>query len=272
MKLLENIIDFLLSPKFYGPIICVILGIFAFNIINKLIDKFMLKKSSNKNFKKRQTVINLIKNVCKYIIVVIVFLIVLEIYGINTMSILASLGVAGVIIGLAFQDTMKNMLAGIFIILDSRYNVDDFIEINGFKGTVQYLGLQTTKLKSFAGEIFTIANSAITSVINYSECNSTLFLDIPVSYKTDIEKLEKVLERISKESEKLENVIKPLSLLGVDSFGPSEIVYKVSIECAPTTQAGVKRQLLKLINVEFNKEKIEIPYNQVDLHVIETGK
>ena len=272
MSIFEKVINFLLSPKLYGPIICTILGIIAFNVVSKLIDKFMQKKVHNKNYKKKQTVINLIKNICKYTIIVIVVLIVLEIYGINTMSILASLGVAGVVIGLAFQDTMKNMLAGILIILDNRYNVGDFIEINGFKGTVQYLGLQTTKLKAGTGEIFTIANSSITSVINYSECNYILYMDIPVSYKTDMEHLEKVLQKISEESQKIENVVKPMELLGVDSFGTNEIIYKVSIECEANTQAGIKRKLLKLIHIKFNEENIEIPYSQVDLHVIEKGK
>ena len=263
---MQKVIDFILSIKFYGPIIYVIVGIIFYRIISKLVCK-IAKLEKRKNHKKRQTIVNLINNVIKYLIVLIIVLMILEVYGVNTTSILASLGVVGLIVGLAFQDTIKNMLSGILIILDDRYNVGDTVKINDFTGEVINLGLQSTKVKNVSGNVYTINNSSITSVINYSEYNTVLYLDIPVSYKTDIEKLEKVLKSIKNKVEKIDNVVGSLELLGVDSFNSSDISYKVSIITKPYKYFNVKREFFKLIKNTFDKEGIEIPYTQIDLHI-----
>lgn len=271
-EILEKVINFILSSKFYGPIIYILIGYILYILINNIINKIISKRVKRKSHKKEDTVVNLIKSVLKYLIIIIVILLILETYGVNTTSILASLGIVGVVIGLAFQDTMKNMLAGIFIIFDNRYNVGDIIEINDFKGEVISLGLQTTKLKSFTGEIFTISNSEITSVTNFTECDTLLIIDLGVSYKTDINHLESVLKKLSKSVEKIENVKGELNLLGVDGFESSQITYKISVLCKPETHYVVKRNILKLIKEAFDKEGIEIPYTQVDLHLIEDNK
>ncbi len=268
-KYILSIMDFILSIKFYGPIIYITLGYLLYLIIQNIINKIIKKRKGRKNHKKEDTVINLIRSVFKYIIITIVVMLILETYGINTTSILASLGIVGVVVGLALQDTMKNMLAGMFIIFDNRYNIGDVVKLNGFKGEVINLGLQTTKLKSATGEVFTIQNSAILEVTNYTECDTLLMLDLGVGYNTDINHLEKVLTKLNTKIKKIENVKGDLNLLGVENFGASEIVYKISVLCKPNTHYAIKREILKLIKIEFDKEKIEIPFTQIDLHLVE---
>lgn len=265
-EILENILKFFLSSKFYGPILYILVGYLLYNFISNLIIK-LVKKNKNKNHKKQDTVINLFKNIFKYIIILIVILMSLEIYGINTKNILASLGILTVVVGLAFQDTIKNMLAGILIILDNRYNVGDFVKINDFTGEVINLGLQTTKLKNFDGSIYTITNSNITSVINYTESNTVLYYSINISYDADLNKLEKVLTKLLPKIDKLDNVVGSSKLLGLDSFNSSDITYKLEITCKPYTHFGVKRKVNRLIKDEFDKQNIEIPYNQIDVHM-----
>ena len=185
-EFVDIMVDFLVSKRFYGPIIAILGGLLIYNIFKSIIVKIKSRRSKKKNHKKEETVLNLIRNIVKYIIMVIVSLIILEIYGVNTTSIIASLSVVGVVIGLAFQDTLKNMLSGIIIIFDNRYNVGDVVEINGFIGEVVSLGLQTTKIQAYTGEMFTILNSNISTVINYTESDTRLILDLGVSYKTDL--------------------------------------------------------------------------------------
>lgn len=266
---LTKVTEFILSIKFYGPIIYISVGYLVFLIIQNIINKIMNQRKNRKNHKKEDTVMNLIKSVFKYIIITIVVMLILETYGVNTTSILASLGIVGVVVGLALQDTMKNMLAGIFIIFDNRYNVGDVVKINSFKGEVINLGLQTTKLKSYEGEIFTIQNSEVKEVTNYTESDTTLVIDLGVSYNTNIENLEKTLLKLNTKIKKIKNVKGDLELLGVDNFGSSEISYKISVLCKPNTHYGVKREILKLIKIEFDKANIEIPFTQIDLHLVE---
>lgn len=268
-EFVDIMVDFLVSKRFYGPIIAILGGLLIYNIFKSIIVKIKSRRSKKKNHKKEETVLNLIRNIVKYIIMVIVSLIILEIYGVNTTSIIASLSVVGVVIGLAFQDTLKNMLSGIIIIFDNRYNVGDVVEINGFIGEVVSLGLQTTKIQAYTGEMFTILNSNISTVINYTESDTRLILDLGVSYKTDLSKLEKTLNKIKPKLEKIENVNGPLELLGVDSLSSSQVIYRITILCKPYTHFGVKREALKIIKNAFDKDNIEIPFTQVDVHIKE---
>lgn len=271
-KLVDTIVGFLLSKRFYGPIIVILIGIIVYNLFKKIIYKIKTRRYGKKNHKKEETVLNLIRNIVKYIIMVICSLIILEIYGVNTTSIIASLSIVGVVIGLAFQDTLKNMLSGIIIIFDNRYNVGDVVEINGFIGEVVSLGLQTTKIQAYTGEMFTILNSSISTVINYTESDTRLILDLGVSYNTDISLLEKTLNKVKPKIEKIENVSGPLELLGVDSLDSSQVIYRVTILCNPYTHFGVKREALKIIKKEFDKANIEIPFTQIDVHIKEDNK
>lgn len=263
---MEKVVDYLLSFKFYGPIIYLIVGVLLYSIVSKIINK-VGSKGKGKIHKKRQTIINLINSIIKYIIIAIIVILILDLYGVNTTSILASLGIVGLVIGLAFQDTMKNALAGIEIILDNRYNVGDTVKINDFTGEVLNLGLQTTKLKDFYGDVYTINNSSISSVVNYSEYDTVMYLNIPISYNTDIDKLEKVLTKLKTKVRNIENVTGDLTLLGLDSFNSSDMTYKVTITTKPYKYFNVKRAFFKLIKETFDKEGIEIPFSQVDVHI-----
>lgn len=261
------ILDFVLSKKFYLPICYIVFGIILYAVICNIVNKTLKVKNKHINMKKQTTIVNLIKSIIKYIILIIVMLMILSVYGVDTSSIIASISVVGVVIGLAFQDTLKNLLSGISIIFDNHYMVGDVVEINGFKGEVISLGLQSTKIKSYTGEVFIIGNSLITSIINYSQNDSKLLIDIPVSYNTNINKLEKILDNLRDRIENIPSVRGGYELLGVDSFSSSAVIYKIVVDCICNEQFGVKRKILKLIKEELDKNKIEIPYNKLDVYI-----
>ena len=216
-------LDFILSKKFYLPIIYIIIGMIIYLIICNLISRLSHIKNKHINYKKQATIIGLFKTVIKVLIVVIVFMMILSVYGVDTTAIVASLGVVGVVVGLAFQDILKNLLAGIAIIFDDRYSIGDNVKINGFQGDVISLGLQTTKIKAYTGEVFIIGNSSINEVINYSLNASKLIIDIPISYDIDLDKLDNVMNEIKEKVSKLDNVIGNVELLGIEEFNDSSI-------------------------------------------------
>ena len=264
-------LDFICSKESYLPIIYVVVGVILYGVIassiNK-ISKFNLKKGTRAD-KKKTTVISLIKNLIKYFIAIIVILAILSVYGVDTTSIIASLGVAGVVIGLAFQDIAKDFLAGVFIIFDDAYSVGDYVKINGFMGEVISIGLKETKVRAYTGEILVISNSSFTEVINYSEANSKVIVDINVSYNTNIEKLESIIENMKEEISNIDNVIGNPELLGVSELSSSSIVYSIAVDCKPMTFLAVKRNILKLVKNTLDKNRIEIPYNKLDVYVKE---
>lgn len=257
-------LDFLKSEKFILPIVYLILGIIAHGVI-----KFVIKKISNNKYvdKKKKTILSLIKNILKYVIYIFVILAILSVYGVDTTGIIASLGIAGLVIGLALQDIIADFVAGIFILFDDQYTIGDVVEINGFKGEVIGFGLMSTKIKNATGDVLILSNSSFKEVINYSRNNVNLVITLDVAYNTDIDKLEKVLKELEEDVKKMENTTGTYNLLGVNEFSSSSIKYLVSIVCKPNCQYQIKRDYLKLIKKAFEKNNIEIPYNTVDVNI-----
>lgn len=257
-------IDFIKSEKFILPIVYIVIGIILIRIV-----KFIVNKISKNKYvdKKKKTIISLIKNIVKYLIYIFVILSILSVYGVDTRGIVASLGIAGLVIGLALQDIIADFVSGIFILFDDQYVIGDIVSINDFKGEVIGFGLMSTKIKNSSGDVLILSNSSFKEVINYSRNNSTLVVTLDVSYDTDIDLLEQVLENIRSDVEKISNVIGNYKLLGINDFSTSSIKYLVSIECKANCQYQVKRDYLKLIKKVFDENNIEIPYNKLDVNV-----
>lgn len=256
--------DFIKSEKFILPIVYIIIGIILIRIV-----KFIVNKISKNKYvdKKKKTIISLIKNIVKYLIYIFVILSILSVYGVDTRGIVASLGIAGLVIGLALQDIIADFVSGIFILFDDQYVIGDIVSINDFKGEVIGFGLMSTKIKNSSGDVLILSNSSFKEVINYSRNNSTLVVTLDVSYDTDIDLLEQVLENIRSDVEKISNVIGNYKLLGINDFSTSSIKYLVSIECKANCQYQVKRDYFKLIKKVFDENNIEIPYNKLDVNV-----
>ena len=171
------------------------------------------------------------------------------------------------VIGLAFQDTLKDFISGITIILENYYIVGDYVTINGFTGEVIELGLKSTKLKSFDGDILVIANRNVTQAINLSQTRSIVYLKLDVAYEEPVEKTEKVLNMLIPEFEKIQYVMKnSVKYLGVDTLSDSSVRYMVKIECVQDKQWQVRRDALRLVKMTFDREDIKIPYPQIEVH------
>ncbi|MEE3342676.1 MAG: mechanosensitive ion channel family protein [Bacilli bacterium] len=274
---MDSIIKFITSEKFYLPLFSIGIGIIAYNLIASTIIKISKINSSinekyNKNYskgydKRKITVVTLMKNIIKYLIAIIVIITILNIYGVNTSSIIASIGIVGAVIGLAFQDIIKDFLAGIFIIFDNAYAVGDWIMIDGFKGEVISVGLKTTKIKSYTGEVLILSNSSFNKVTNFNLETPRLFIQIPFSYSEDIIKIEKVVEKVLNDLQDEDKDVRKFEMLGVDSFDDSSIKYAVAIDCNVGTYVKIRRKFLRNIKMAFDKNKIVIPFNQLDVHV-----
>lgn len=259
----------MISEKVYLPIIYILIGMAIYMIICKAIKNINNKKitKSALSNKKQTTLLNLIRSIFKYIIFIIVILAILNIYGINTNSIIASLGIAGAIIGLAFQDIVKNLLAGMSIIFDNHYMQGDYVTINGFEGEVIDLGLQTTKIKAYTGEVMIVNNSTITGVINHSMYNSILVIKFPVQNEVSTDTIDKIIAKIDKKILKLDEVNSNLDIKGVDEYGPENYLYRVEVSCKPYSYFSVRRELLKEIKTEFETNDIKISPDKIEVNL-----
>lgn len=231
-----------------------------------LATNILLKKARRKSDKKALTTITVTTNVLKYLLYIIGILLVLDIWGVNTKALLTSLGVVGVIVGLALQDLLKDIIAGVAILTEDQFQVGDNIKIGEFRGDVISLGLKTTKIRAYSGEVRIIANRNITEVTNYSLKASKSVVDIPTSYENDIDKVKETIEKVCKKLEEKEYVTGDIQILGVEDLADSSVNIRVVATTKPTYNYEFRRALLEEIIREFKKQNLTIPYPQLEVH------
>ncbi len=251
------------------PTVYIVLGFISYYAIKKLLDKaFKIEKFGLKSHKQRATTIKiLIQNMVKYIIVVFVALGILSVYGVNVKSIVAGLGITTAIIGLAFQDFAKDIIAGISIITEGQYDIGDTIEAEGFMGEVISLGLKTTKIRNYKGAIKIISNRYMDKVINYSLEDSLAIVDIGIGYEYAPEEVEKVLNKLAKElNGKIPEATGDIEILGINNLADYSVVYRVTVKVKPMKYTAVERMLRKEIKKALDEANISIPLPQVEVH------
>lgn len=255
--------------------IMVILGAMLFFQLTKTITKRLFKASSARmnNTQRRQrvdTIRTLVVSIEKYVVIFVAIVIILSIFGVNVTSMVAGLGIMTAIVGLAFQDLAKDVIAGISLATENQFDVGDNVEIHGFRGNVISLGLKTTKIMSYKGNIKCIANRDITEVTNFSDKDGLAEVNVGVAYKHKSEEVEKafdiVRENLAKntmQNPALENSLGEMVVNGITDFGDSAIMWRVSMPCKANTAIGIERAMRREIKSVFDKQGIEIPFPQV---------
>ncbi|MBR1376978.1 MAG: mechanosensitive ion channel [Bacilli bacterium] len=253
--------------KIVVPLIIVLIGIIVYLIIKSILNKAFRIRAKKLKDNKYNTIESLIKGIIKYFIMLVCALMILEKYGIDTKSIITSLGIVGAAVALAMQDFLKDFVAGITIVIENQFAIGDIVKIGDFMGTVTTFTLKTTRIKAWTGEEKIINNHLISEVINYTHNNSIAIVDVGLPYEEDVEKLEKVLNKICiKISKQIPNLKKDVALLGLENLDSSAMVYRIIAEVKSGEQFNTQRQLRKLIKQELDKEGISIPYSQLVIH------
>lgn len=254
----------ILSKEVIAPIVIAVSFFVIYKILSRIVKKIAAIKMGHVNDKRKKTIISLINNIIKYTFLLLAILMILNIYGINTSAIVASFGAVSLVAGLALQDILKDFLSGLSIIFENQYAIGDTVTVGGFKGEVISLGLKSTRIKAYTGEVKIISNRNICEVINHTIAFSLAQVDVQVSYEDDIKKVKKVLDelciRLNKELPDLKEDIK---CLGINSLDESGITFRVEAKTTPLKHYAIERILYKEIKLELDKNEITIPYQQV---------
>ena len=178
---MEQFLSNVMTKERYISVAIVIIGAIIYVISINLIKNFIKKNENNPKLDKRKkTYLKLFKNILKYVLLIIVSVIILQINGVNVSSIIASLGVITVIVGFALQDALKDIIMGINIVMNDYFSVGDVLKINNVEGKVIEIGLKFTRMKDINNDnIFVISNRNISESLNLSE---QLDIDIPLPY------------------------------------------------------------------------------------------
>ena len=250
-------------------VIIFILMMIAIRIANKFIDRMVKNQiDSNHKFsmdeKKAKTIGILLKSLVKYSVYFLGITSMLSIvFGAISWA-FASVG--GVAVGLGAQSFIKDMINGIFILFEEQYSVGDYVTIDNSKGIVKAIGLRTTELRDFNGDIYIIPNGSIQVIVNHSKGDMRVLVDIGIAYEADIELAISVINEVcSQYNQENPNITTPIEVLGVTALNDSNVNIRVIGETKPMKQWEAERELMKRIKLEFDKRGIEIPYNKVQV-------
>lgn len=250
--------------KVLGIIIIAILMGITIKVTNKIINKLVKRQiDSNSKFtmdeKKARTLGVVLKSIVRYAVYFVgVTAMLASIFG-NISWAFASVG--GVAVGLGAQSLVKDLINGVFILFEDQYAVGDFVTIDRFQGIVESIGLRTTELRDFNGDMHIIPNGLIQSMTNHSKGNMRILVDVEVAYEEDIDNVINVINEVCGDyNKKNENITTPTKVLGVMSLNASGVTIRVVGEAKPMTQWEAERELRKEIKEELDRQGIEIPY------------
>lgn len=217
--------------------------------------------------RRENTLAKLLSNVLTYVVYFAALLMILETMSLDVKALLAGAGIVGLAVGFGAQNLVRDIITGFFIIFEDQFSVGDFIRVGAFEGTVEEIGLRTTKIKSWTGELHILPNGSIVEVTNFSIHNSTAVVDINVAYESDIQHVEEVIRDLLRVlPAKYEDMAAVPELLGVQNFGPSEIILRVVCETAPMQHFYVSRMIRKEIKLAMDEHGIDIPFPRIVMY------
>lgn len=248
-----------------------VLGAIIILIAGSIVSKWAAKSITVIMGKRPQidpTVIGFVGSLTKFGILIITGLLVLAQFGVQTASLIAVLGAAGLAIGLAMQGTLSNVAGGVMLMFFRPMRVGNFVEVAGHSGTVKSIGLFTTELATPDNIQIIVPNGSIWggSVTNYS-AHATRRLDLVmgIGYEDDIDKAKQVIETVIKADER--SLADPEPLVAVSELADSSVNFTIRIWCAAGDYFPLKFDLTRALKLEFDKQGINIPYPQQVVHL-----
>ena len=223
--------------------------------------------------KKGVTISKLIVNFLKWAIAITAIFFVMAAWGADTTMMLASAGVVTLIIGLGSQALVADILAGIFIVFEGDFQVGDIVIIDGWRGEVVSIGIRTTRLIDAGGNIKIVNNSEIKSIINQTKELSIAKCYVSIGYEARIENVESIIaDNINKIKEKVPAIVEGPYYKGVSELGESGVVLLFVAKCKEDDIYQVQRDMNRQIKIIFDDNKVNIPFNQIVVHMGEDDK
>lgn len=249
------------------PVIYIGIAYIFYKVLTYFLTKILHNKNlNNKNKKRVNTILSIINNCLKYIVIFLTVLIILSSFGIDVSSILAGLGIVAAVLTLAFQDLAKDFIAGISIVVEDQFEIGDNVMINGFRGDVIAMGLKTTRIKDYKGAVQIISNHMITEVTNYSLNPSLAEVTIAVDSDNDLDKVEKIIRKTMDNIDKNYDFLKgQTELWGVEMVDQNSVTYKVAVKTKTGKEFDIQRKMRKDLQSALTKADIKMPQTHMEV-------
>lgn len=258
----------------------VIIAILAL-VINRLLKRLIIRavrasvkadeNTSEEAEKKREdTLIRIFTGALNIVVIIVALMMILGELGIEIGPLIAGAGIVGLAVGFGGQYLIRDIITGLFLMLENQYRIGDVVDIEGLSGAVEDISLRKTTLRNLDGTVHHIPHGSITKVSNLSKDFARVNMDMGVAYSTDIEQLIRVINETGKELAAdpafSDSIISPPQFLRVNEFADSAIVVKILGDTKPLKQWEIAGEFRKRLKYAFDREGIEIPFPQTVIH------
>ncbi|HPV16346.1 MAG TPA: mechanosensitive ion channel family protein [Bacteroidales bacterium] len=276
---IDNLVPWLL----HHGLRIVFIGVLAY-LLNRILGRIIVRTvriavvrdedtSIEAEKKREDTLIHIFRGALRVVLIVLAILMILQEFGMKIGPILVGAGIVGVAVGFGGQYLIKDVITGLFMILENQYRIGDVVKIDGTEGTVQDITLRKTTLRDLDGTVHHINHGSIVLVSNLSKDFARVNLEVCVDYSTNLEHLIDVVDRTGRELAEDPNfkdsIITPPKFLRVQNFADHGIVIKILGDTKPLKQWEITGELRKRLKIAFDREGIEIPLPQTVIHQAE---
>ncbi|MGM0788367.1 MAG: mechanosensitive ion channel family protein, partial [Thermodesulfobacteriota bacterium] len=247
-------------------LLLIIAGAFLlWEIVSAFIERSLAREAAEgRGNTRKQTLLPLLKNVVRIVLVIIGGMLVLSQLGVNIAPLLAGAGILGLAIGFGAQTLVKDVITGAFLLLEDAITVGDWVEAGGHSGTVEHLSVRTVKLRDLSATVHVVPFGEVTTVSNYNRDYGYALIDAGVAYRENYGQVVQALQDVAVELRNDEllgsYIIGDLELFGLNDLGDSAVEIRVRIKTLPMRHFGVRRAFLERMKRVFDERGIEIPF------------
>ncbi len=254
----------------FSIIAVVVLALIFWEGVNTGVERYLAQTDAAGKVVERsarvRTLLPLFRKVVFAVVAVMVSMIVLSELGINIGPLLAGAGVIGLAVGFGAQSLVKDVITGLFILVEDTITVGDYVGVGGHEGTVESFSIRTVRLRDPAGSVHTVPFSDVGTVLNYTKDFSNVVLNIGIAYRENVDEVMKVIEDLGREMAEDQtlapDIITPLEVQGLQSLDDSAVIIRARIRVRAGTQWGMKREFNRRLKNRFDELGIEIPFPQ----------
>jgi len=258
-------------------VVILLLADFAWHVARTVIDRRLAATGGagladteeQRRSARLRTLLPILRNMILIVLLVMAVLMALSALGIEVGPLIAGAGVVGVAVGFGAQTLVRDIISGIFYVLDDAFRVGEYIQTGSYKGTVESFSLRSVKLRHHRGPLYTVPFGVLGAVQNMSRDWVIDKLSVGVTYDTDLDKVKKLVKLVGKElladPELAPNIIETLKLQGVEEFGDFAIQMRMKMKTKPGEQFIVRRRAYALIKKHFDANGIKFAYPTVQI-------
>ncbi|AZO01601.1 mechanosensitive ion channel family protein [Mesorhizobium sp. M9A.F.Ca.ET.002.03.1.2] len=214
-----------------------------------------------------RTLLPIFRNALAVFIAAVTALTILAGLGVQILPLIAGAGIFGIAIGFGSQTLVKDVLSGVFYMMDDAFRVGEYIQSGSYKGTVESFSLRSVRLRHHRGPVYTVPFGELGAIQNMSRDWVIDKMTIGVTYDSDVDLARKLIKKIGQElaadPEFAGDTIEPLKMQGIDSFGDFAVILRMKLTTKPGTQFPISRRALMMIKTAFAENGIKIAYPTV---------